>query len=227
MEDEILRDGSGRKRTLDLDGERLRHALRQRLGGEHVLDLRGPDAERERAERAVRRGVRVTTDDHRTRLSESELRTDHVHDALVPVTHPEQRDAELLGVTTHRLHLRGRQLVLDRQEPADLVGRRRHVVVHRGERQIGTTDRAAGDTQALERLRRGDLVHQMEVDVEQIRLALGTADEVLLPDLLDDGARSTHHGSLGTSSDTAAADSIGRPLRRGTPHLARTVGATG
>ena len=37
--------------------QRLRPALRQRLRREHVLDLARADAERERAERAVRRRV--------------------------------------------------------------------------------------------------------------------------------------------------------------------------
>ena len=45
--------------------------LRQGLGGEHVLDLAGADAERERAEGAVGGGVAVAADDRHARLGQA------------------------------------------------------------------------------------------------------------------------------------------------------------
>ena len=57
--------------------------LRQRLRGQHVLDLGGADAEGQRAERAMRGGVRVAADDGHAGLGDAELRADHVHDPLV------------------------------------------------------------------------------------------------------------------------------------------------
>ena len=56
--------------------------LRQHLRREHVLDLARADAERERAERAVRRGVAVAADDRLPRLRQPELGADDVDDAL-------------------------------------------------------------------------------------------------------------------------------------------------
>ena len=56
---------------------------RQALRREHVAHLRGADAERDRAQRAVRRGVAVAARDRHARLRETELGTDHVDDALV------------------------------------------------------------------------------------------------------------------------------------------------
>ena len=48
-----------------------------------------------------------------------------------------------------------------------------------GERAVGAADRAAGQPQRLERLRAGDLVHQVEVDVEQVvRHLVGVPDLV-------------------------------------------------
>ena len=35
----------------------------------------------------------------------------------------------------------------------------------------------------------GDLVHQVEVDVEEVRLALGAMDDVAFPDLLGERLR--------------------------------------
>ena len=44
--------------------------------------------------------------------------------------------------------------------------------------------------QTVERLRTGHLVDEVQVDVEQVRLALGVPDHVVLPDLL--GQRASH-----------------------------------
>src|ERR1700744_1243353 len=83
-------------------------------GGEPGLALAGADAERERAERAVGRGVRVAADDRHARLGERELRADDVHDALPGVAHREQLDAELGRVLAQRLHLGAGDRVGDR-----------------------------------------------------------------------------------------------------------------
>jgi hypothetical protein len=189
VQDQVLRGRAGRERTVDLDRERPRQPLREGLGREDVLDLGGADAERERPEGAVGRGVGVAADDHRTRLGEAELRADDVHDALVAAAHLEQPDAELLAVAPQRLHLRHRQLVLQRQLTADLPWVGRDVVVHRGEGEVGPAHGAPGLPDAVERLRRGHLVDEVQVDVEQVGLPLGGPDDVLVPDLLHDGLR--------------------------------------
>ena len=73
---------------------------------------------------------------------------------------------------------------------------RRDVVVHRRDGEVGTADAAAGQAEAVERLRARDLVHEMQVDVEQVRLALGAMDDVALPDLLGERARACRSGSF-------------------------------
>ncbi len=52
----------GLQRAVDADSEGLRRALQQALRGQHVLHFAGADAERQRAERAVRGGVAVAAD---------------------------------------------------------------------------------------------------------------------------------------------------------------------
>ena len=64
-----------------------------------------------------------------------------------------------------------------------------HVVVHRRDGEVGTPHGAPGEAEAVERLRRRDLVHEVEVDVEEVGLALGAADDVALPHLLAQGLR--------------------------------------
>ncbi len=94
-----------RQLAVDGDRHRARTRLRQRLRGEHVLDLAGADAERQRAERAVRRRVAVAAHDGDARLREPELGPDHVHDALPGRAHRVEADAELGAVRRQHLHL--------------------------------------------------------------------------------------------------------------------------
>ena len=61
----------GRQLAVDGDRHLLRPVLRQRLGGQHVLDLAGADAERQRAEGAVGGGVAVAADDRHAGLGQA------------------------------------------------------------------------------------------------------------------------------------------------------------
>ena len=63
------------------DAHVLGRLLDQRLRGQHVLDLRGADAEGQRAEGAVRRGVAVAAHDGHARQGQALLGADHVDDA--------------------------------------------------------------------------------------------------------------------------------------------------
>ena len=130
----------------------LRLALHQALRGEDVLDLARADAERQRAERAVRRGVAVAADDRHARLRDAELRADHVHDALAVGAERVDRDPELRAVALERLDLDARELVADPRGDRRAVGR--HVVVGGRERAVRAAHRPAGEPQAVERLRR-------------------------------------------------------------------------
>ena len=73
----------GGELAVDGDGHRAGPLLGQRLGGEHVLDLAGADAEGQRAEGAVGGGVAVAAHDRHARLGEALLGADDVDDALV------------------------------------------------------------------------------------------------------------------------------------------------
>jgi len=145
-----------------------------------MLDFAGADAERDRSERAVRRRVRVSADDRHTGLRQTQLRPDHVHDALFDVAHRVQTHAELLGVAAQRLDLGARHRVGDRLVQI----RGGDVVVLRRQGQVRPADPASGESKTVEGLRTGDLVDQVQVDEEQIRLPLGLADDVIVPDLL-------------------------------------------
>ena len=71
-----------------------------------------------------------------------------------------------------------------------------HVVVSRGDRQVGAAHRAPGQAESVEGLRGGDLVDQVQVDEEEIGLSLGGVDDVGVPDLLAECARGHALGVL-------------------------------
>ena len=161
-----------------VDPHRLRPSLDQGLGCHHVLDLGGADAESEGAEGAVGGGVGVAADDRHARLGQAEFRTDHVDDALGLRAEAVDRHAEVLGILLQRLDLLAGERVGDQLGGRGAVGR--HVVVGGRNRLVRATQLAAGHPQAFEGLGRGDLVDQMEIDVDQL-----LPDLMRLPDLFE------------------------------------------
>ena len=188
-EDHVLRRDTRGQVAVEVDAHRARPSLRQALRREHVLDLGRADAERERAERAVCRGVAVAADDRHSGLRQAELRADHVDDSLPAAARREERHAELCAVLAQGIELRLGERI--RHRP--LLGR--DVVIHRRERQIRPPDLPAGEPKAVESLGRGDLVDQVQIDEEDGRLALGLGHEMPLPDALEQRLRHSTHAS--------------------------------
>src|SRR5205085_9762552 len=140
-----------------------------------------------RAERAVRGGVAVAAHNRHARLSQTQLRADDVNDALTVGANVVERYAELAAVSSESLYLPGRCRVRNRQTTVC----RRHIMVNRRERQIGPTDDATRRAQSVERLRRSDFVNEMQVNVEQRRLARRFADDVLVPEFVEESSHKT------------------------------------
>ena len=190
----------------------------QGLRGQDMLDLRRPDADRERAERAVRGRVRVAAHDHQPGLRVALLGADHVDDALARRPHREERDAELRGVRGQRIHLPLRDRV------GDGADRRRDVVIHGRDGEVRAADGAAVQPQAVERLRAGDLVHQVQVHVEEVGLAVGSMDDVAFPDLLRERLR--HRWLLLVSGVLRLSQILGRDTNMRDVSIARPPRAT-
>ena len=166
-QDDVLGGDAQRQLAVDAHLHRFRLALRHGLGGQHVLDLAGADAEGQRAERAMRAGVTVAAHDGHARLGQAQLGPDDVHDALQRAEAILEADAELLAVALERV-----ELLLGDGVGHRLVERPRgRVVVHRGDGQVWPAHRAAGQAQAVERLGRRHLVDEVQIDVQQRRLA--------------------------------------------------------
>ena len=138
----------------------------------------------------MRGGVAVAADDGHARLREAKLRPDDVDDAARRRALAVERDSELAAVLLDLRQLLARQFVRDRN------GR-----IRRGDRMVGRRDRLAGLAdlepalaQAGECLRARDLVNEVKIDREDCRRAGVGRNDVLVPDLLHQGARSLGHG---------------------------------
>jgi len=120
-----------------------------------------------------------------------------VHDALLDIAEGVQGDAELGGVGREGLDLGPRHRVGDRL--IDVDGG--NVVVFGGDGEVGSAHCAAVVAEAAKGLRAGDLMHEVQVDVQEIGRALFAYDDVLVPDLLRQ--RETHDPSGGSSDLTS------------------------
>ena len=160
----------GARSPSTVDGHRLRAHLGQRLGGQDVLDLAGPDAEGEGAEGAVCRGVAVAADDRHAGLRPALLGADDVDDALVGVAHRVAGDAELGACCRRGPSAAGPRSGRPPACRCRWSGTLWSAVatVRSGRRTVRPARR-----RPVEGLRRRHLVEQVEVDEEEVGLALG------------------------------------------------------
>src|SRR5689334_6204465 len=107
-------------------------------------------------------GMAIAADYGHAGLREPEFGADHVHDSLFGGVHVKQGNAEFMAVLLKRLDLLGSDGIGDRGS-ARFSG---DVVVYRGDGPKWLAKTAAGCAQAIKSLRRGHLMHEVEVDVE-------------------------------------------------------------
>ena len=206
-QDDVLGPAARGQVPVNGDAHRLEGGDGQGLGGQDVLDLGGTDTEGEGPEGAVSGGVGVATDHRHAGLGQAQLRTDGVDDPLVGVSQGVQPHPELGAVGAQGLDLSAAGDVGDRQ--VDVHSGR--VVVLGGDRQVGTTHRAPGQTQPLEGLGAGDLVDQVKVDVQQVGGAVATlGHHMIAPDLLSESHSHRLHPLSNSVPDPPALSSTQR-----------------
>ena len=170
--------------ALHLDQHVLGFFCQQGLGGHDVLDLGRTDAVRQRAKRPMRGSVAVAADHGHAGQSGTGLRSDHVHDALALAQEGKEcRRTEFRHVAVQRGDLFFADGVGD-AVIAQLPARGGGVVVGGGYDRADAPDFATSLTDALKRLRAGDFVHQMAVDVEDGGAVVFGVDDMLVPNLV-------------------------------------------
>src|SRR5690349_24742345 len=93
-----------------------------------MLHFTGADAEGERAERPMGRGVGIAADDGHARLGKPELRSNDVDDSLLRRVKIEELDSKRLRIPDQGIDLPSRDLICNRG-PAIARG---YVVIERG-----------------------------------------------------------------------------------------------
>ena len=162
-------------------------ALRDKcLGREDMFDLTRPNTERQGTKGAMCARVAVATDYSRTWQSETLLRSDDVDNALPFISEPKIGEFEVLDVLFQRLALQTRVVFLDElRDVLEVLPRGRwDVVIGGGKSAVCSSYLAASIGKTLERLRRGDLVHQVAVDVQNYGAIVGFVDDMTLKDLV-------------------------------------------
>ena len=186
-----------------------------------MLHLAGTDPESQRADTAMRGGVRIAAHDRRAGKREALFRADDVDDPLFGRDRVNIADAEGGRIALKRGELRGALRIVDGK--AGPIGREprsgRQIVIGHGQRQIGPANRAPGQSQRLEGLRARDLVDQMSVYIEKAGIvgigAVGTRHDMGVPDLFVEGAGAAGHNDALCAARPAPAQDGNALMRDG------------
>src|SRR5690606_14644084 len=146
-----------------------------------------------------------------------------MHDALPRITVGEPgQGAARIDIALQGRDLGACQRVVDRQciDGGD-------VVVGRGDDAAGSPRLAAGGPQAVERLRAGDLVDQVPVDVEQGLVIVVLVDDVAVPELVVQCPRRAHGVRPASASGPAVCRAVPGRIRRGAAGRLPWAGAGG
>ena len=152
----------GRDAAVDSDFHGLRSFLDETLGGQHVFDFTGPDAERQCPECAMGRGMRIPADNRHAGQREPLLRTDDVHDSLTHVVHGEQCNTEVGAMLFECFNLNATQGI--RNTHVSVGGR--HVMVRYRQRGSRPARLPSGQLEPFKGLRRGHFMDQVAVDIQ-------------------------------------------------------------
>src|SRR5210317_1660199 len=111
----------------------------------------------------------VTADNRLARLSGAEFRSDDMHYASLAAAITEQVEPELLAVLLHLPNLVGCAFPGNEKVLEGCHWRRRRGVIKCCQRQVRTPHGKAVGTQNRERLGRGDLMDDVQIDIQDGR----------------------------------------------------------
>src|SRR5215472_9424933 len=108
---------------------------------------------------------------------QSQIRPDHVNDALIRAVQTIERDVKLAAVEFQSFYLRSGYGIGDRERPAP----GRHIVIYSCKSQVRTPHLPASQPQRLKSLGRSNLVNQVAVYIKRSRPARSLMDHVAIP----------------------------------------------
>ena len=157
-----------------------------------MLNFTRADSKCERTKCAVCRRMRVTAHDGHTRLSDTKLRANHMHNSLLGITQGVKTHPKLRAIGAQCIHLRATDGVSNRE--IDPHGG--HIVVLGGDGEVGTTNLAATCPQTIKCLRTCHLMHKVQVDIDEVWFTFGTAHDMVVPYLFSECATSHEPTSI-------------------------------
>ena len=165
---DILRRHISRSHAIDANSHDARPRLPQRLRREHLRNLGGSDAERQRAKRAVRRGVTIAADNSQTGKGDSKFRPRDVDDALTLIGHVEERKIIGFRVGVEELD---RLPDIGRGDIIERAPRCRNIVIGKSKGEFRARDCKTAFADLLEGVERA-FMEQMPVDIQK-RMPVG------------------------------------------------------
>ena len=150
--------------------------------------LAGANAERQRPQPAMGAGMVVAADDQAAGKAEAKLGSDHMDDALpglIDIKHPD--------AGRRRLGPQAGQQLLSDLAGAGPSARRRNRMIRRCKRQFRIVDGQVAVLEIEQAARAAQIVQQMTVDVKQVGVVADANDDVLVPDLGQQGSGGRLH----------------------------------
>ena len=158
---------------------------RNHLGGEHVFQLRGAAAERQRAEAPDRAGVAVRHRMSCARQHHAELRRHHMGDAVVGIAEVEHADAMPPAAVAGGAQESGAVRI----GVVGAIGLGGHHVIECRECQVRPPHAATGLGQLAERVRRMQVMQHMAVDIDEVAPIGAPRHQVGIPDFIEQRLR--------------------------------------
>src|SRR5437764_5580734 len=140
------------------------------------------------AQPAMGAGMAVAADDQATGKAEAKLGSDHMDDALpgfIDIEHPD--------AGRRRLGPQPRQKLLSDLAGAGPSARRRNRMIRRCKREFRIVHRQIAVFEIEQTTRAAQIVQQMTVDVKQIGIVADATDDVLVPNLGQQGSAGRLH----------------------------------
>ncbi len=185
--DDVLGAHTLTKPPGDVDRQGARPALQQTLAGQHMPHLGRSDAECQRAKGAMSAGMAVAAHDRLARLGGPQLGADDVNDTAMLAPEAVQMNAEFVAVIDHGFDLPGGGGLTDH---VDILERGYGLggggVIHGGYGAVRPAHGQARGPQRRVSLGCGDLVDQVQVDVQHRGCVFGFwHHHMLVPNLLE------------------------------------------
>mmetsp|Transcript_22345 Transcript_22345/g.41965 ORF Transcript_22345/g.41965 Transcript_22345/m.41965 type:complete len:201 (-) Transcript_22345:107-709(-) len=177
---QILRSNARVKVSYDANSHVFRRLLQQSLRGKDMFNLRGANTEGKGAKSPVSGGVAVSAHNCHSRLRETLLRSNNMHNALTSVLHAEILNSEFFHVGGQGLNLEFRLWFAN---PFRAVSSG-NIMIGSSQRAVKSSYFSSGDAEALESLRAGYFMDKMSVDVDKARAVLLLVHHMAFPNLI-------------------------------------------